>query len=136
MFCGESCFQNAEPCHSTELVKFRQRLGKAKKALRGLRTIAEALLRELQRKLPQEIRKRATDNFLLYEKVLLQKPKDKHKISNLHEADVYCVSKGKDHKPYAYGRKASVVATVNSQAMVGVESHDEHTQDSKTLEAL
>ena len=29
VFCSESCFQNTEPCHSTELVKFRQRLGKA-----------------------------------------------------------------------------------------------------------
>lgn len=222
VFCGESCFQNTEPCHSTELVKFRQRLGKAgiekifslsvalhgqaaeeptvlvdttvqekaityptdsklaikiinrlnklakaqhikqrrtyvkevkalrlscrhfrhvkrrnkaKKALRRLRTIAGALLRELQRKLPEEIYQRATDNFLLYEKVLSQKPKDKHKIYSLHEPDIYCVSKGKDHKPYEYGRKASVVATVNSQIIVGVESHDEHTHDSKTLEA-
>ena len=79
-----------------------KRRGKAKKALRHLRTIAGVLLRELQRKLPQEIRERATDNFQLYEKVLLQKPKDKHKIYSLHEADVYCVSKGKDHKLYEY----------------------------------
>lgn len=28
VFCGETEFQIAPPCHSTELVKFRQRLGK------------------------------------------------------------------------------------------------------------
>ena len=112
-----------------------KRRNKAKKALRRLRTIAGALLRELQKKLPEAIRKRATDDFQLYEKGLSQKPKDKHKIYSLHEAGIYCVGKAKDHKPYEYGRKASVVATVNSQVIVSVESHDEHTHDSKTLEA-
>tara|TARA_R110002072_G_scaffold301723_1_gene482150 strand:- start:6442 stop:7074 length:633 start_codon:yes stop_codon:yes gene_type:complete len=27
VFCGETCFQTSLPCHSTELVKFRQRIG-------------------------------------------------------------------------------------------------------------
>ena len=36
---------------------------------------------------------------------------DKNKGYSLHEPDVYCVGKRKDHKPYEYGRKASVVAT-------------------------
>jgi len=48
---------------------------------------------------------------------------------------VYCVGKGKDHKQYEYGRKASIVATLESQIIVGVESHDEHEHDSKTLES-
>lgn len=29
VFCGERCFQTTPPCHSTELVKFRQRVGEA-----------------------------------------------------------------------------------------------------------
>ena len=51
----------------------------------------------------------------------------------MHEADIYCVGKGKDHKAYEYGRKASVVTTEKSQIIVGVASHDEHVHDSKTL---
>ena len=176
VFCGETSFQNGVPCHSTELVKFRQRLGgsgieklfalsvrlhgqsaeestvlvdttvqekaityptdsklaikiinrlnklatdegiqqrrtfvkevnslrlacrhfrhvkrraKAKRALRRLRTIAGALLRELQRKLPQSVLAREADRFALYEKVLAQQPKDKNKIYSLHEPEVY-----------------------------------------------
>ena len=46
---------------------------------------------------------------------------------------MYCVGKGKDHKPYEYGRKASVVSTLEHNIIVGVVSHDEHVHDSKTL---
>ena len=110
-----------------------KRRGKAKKALRRLRVIAHILLRELRRKLPQSIIEREAQRFGLYEKVLSQQPKDKDKVYSLHEPDVYCVGKGKDHKPYEYGRKASVVSTLKSQVIVGVESHDIHMHDSKTL---
>ena len=222
VFCGETRFHNTVPCHSTELVKFRQRLGKegleklfavsvalhgkaaeentvlvdttvqekaityptdsklaikminrlnklakgqgiqqrrtfvkevkelrlacrhfrhvkrrgkARKALKRLRTIAGILLRELCRKLPSDIIERESERFALYEKVLAQQPKDKDKVYSLHEPDVYCVAKGKDHKPYEYGRKASVVSTLKSQVIVGVESHDENSHDSKTLQS-
>lgn len=222
VFCGEVSFQNNVPCHSTELVKFRQRLGKAgvetlfalsvtlhgkaaeeatvlvdttvqekaityptdsklaikiinrlntlakeagiqqrrtfvkevkalrlacrhfrhvkrrgkaRKALKRLRTIAGILLRELRRKLPREVLERESKHFSLYEKVLTQQPKDKDKVYSLHEPDVYCVGKGKDHKAYEYGRKASVVSTLKSQVIVGVASHDEHVHDSKTLKS-
>jgi IS5 family transposase len=54
---------------------------KAKKALTRLRTIANKLTRELQRKLPQyllfEIYQK---HFLFYQRVLAQKPKDKNKL--------------------------------------------------------
>jgi len=36
---------------------------------------------------------------------------------------VYCVGKGKDHKAYEYGRKASVASTLTSQVIVGVKQH-------------
>ena len=51
----------------------------------------------------------------------------------MHEHDIYCIGKGKYHKPYEYGRKASVVVTEKSQIIVGVASHDKHEHDSKTL---
>jgi IS5 family transposase len=105
----------------------------AKKAIRRLRTIAGTLLRELQRKLPQNILQEQQENFEIYEKVLAQKIKDKNKIYSLHEPDIYCISKGKDHKPYEYGRKASVVTTLKNQIIVGVVSHDTNIHDSKTL---
>ncbi len=44
------------------------------------------------------------------------------------------VSKGKEHKKYEYGVKASVVTTKNSNVIVGVASHSKNEHDSKTLE--
>jgi len=110
-----------------------KRRGKAKKALKRLRTIAGILLRELQRKLPENVMHAEAERFSLYERVLAQKPKDKNKIYSLHEPAIYCVGKGKDHKPYEYGHKASIVSTLNSQVIIGVASHNEHTHDSRTL---
>ena len=88
---------------------------KQKKALKRLRTIAGILLRELQPKLPEAILKKEADNFALYAQVLVRQPKDKDKIYSLHENNIYCVGKGKDHKPYKHGRKASIAATMNSR---------------------
>ncbi len=106
---------------------------KAKKALKRLRTIAGALMRELARKLPEATEVEQQENFKLYQKVLSQSPKDKNKIYSLHATDVYCIGKGKDHVAYEYGKKASIVMTQKSQLIIGVESHDEHMHDSKTL---
>lgn len=222
VFCGETEFQTCLPCHPTELVKFRQRIGeegvkrifglsvslhgkaaeeptvlvdttvqekavtyptdskllikiinrlnklakeqgiqqrrtfvkevkslrlscrhfrhvkrrsKANKALKRLRTIAGALMRELTRKLPAPVLHEEAERFTLYQRVIDQRRTDKNKVYSLHESDIYCVGKGKDHKSYEYGRKASIVSTKDSNIIVGVASHDEHEHDSKTLKA-
>ena len=54
---------------------------------------------------------------------------------SLHESHVYAITKGKDHKKYEYGTKASIVATKDSGVIVGVASHSKNEHDSKTLEA-
>ena len=62
---------------------------KAKKALTRLRTIANKLIRELQRKLPtHSLFETYQKDFLFYQQVLAQQPKDKNKIYSLHEPDV------------------------------------------------
>lgn len=110
------------------------RRAKAKKALKRLRTIAHALIRELRRTLPcYALFERHQKEFLFYERVLNQQPKDHDKIYSLHEPDVYCIGKGKDHKPYEYGNKVSIAATAKSNIIVGVVSHAQNLHDSKTL---
>ena len=107
---------------------------KAKKALRRLRTIARTLIRELRRALPQYcLFDCYQQDFLLYEKVLNQQPKDKNKIYSLHEPKAYCIAKGKDHKAYEYGSKASIASTATSNIIVGVVSHEQNLHDSHTL---
>jgi len=45
------------------------------------------------------------------------------------------MAKGKDHKSYEYGTKASIVSTYTNGIIVGVCAHDINQHDSKTLEA-
>ena len=222
-FCGVKNFQNTLPCHSTELVKFRKRIGvegvekifqmsvglhgkakeettvnidstvheknityptdaklaikiigrllklakhhdiqlrrtfvkevkslridlrffrhvkkrgKAKKALKRLRTIAGILMRNLERTLSNDALKFYEEDFEFYRKVLAQKKNDKNKIYSLHEPHVYCIAKGKDHTPYEYGTKASIVSTAKGGIILSAESHDQNIHDSKTLEGV
>ncbi len=107
---------------------------KARRALKRLKTIARALIRELRRTLPQHCLFDCYQrDFLFYERVLNQQPKDKNKIFSLHEHQVYCIAKGKDHKQYEYGSKASIAATATSNLIVGVVSHEQNRHDSHTL---
>jgi IS5 family transposase len=97
-----------------------KRRAKAKRALKRLRTIAGILMRELRRTLPQvSLFEQYQKDFLFYERVLNQQPKDSHKIYSLHEPDVYCIGKGKDHKQYEYGNKVSIAATATTNIIVG-----------------
>jgi len=84
--------------------------------------------------LPQHcLFERYQQDFLLYERILKQQIKDKDKIYSLHEPQVYCVTKGKDHKQYEYGSKASIACTARSNIIV---SHEQNLHDSHTLPAI
>ncbi len=110
---------------------------KAVRALKRLRTIANALIRELRRRLPSfTLFEQHQSDFLFYEKVLSQKPKDKNKIYSLHEPQVYCMAKGKDHVQYEYGNKVSVASTAKSNIIVGVVSHPKNIYDGNTLKEV
>ena len=107
---------------------------KARRALKRLRTIAGVLIRELRRRLSKYcLFEHYQKDFLLYERVLSQKPKDKNKIYSLHEPQVYCIAKGKDHKQYEYGNKVSVASTARGNLIVGVVSHENNIHDGHTL---
>jgi transposase, IS5 family len=109
---------------------------KAVKAVKRLRTIAGILLRELQRKLPAEILTQQEELFALYQQVLTQQKHDKDKIYSLHEPQVYCVAKGKDHKPYEYGAKASLVTTAQGGIILSAVSHATNVSDVNTLDEV
>ena len=69
-------------------------------------------------------------------RILLQEKNTPNKIYSLHEPHAYAVGKGKDHKAWEYGTKASIVTTKKSGIIIGVASHDKNEHDSKTLEIV
>ena len=108
-----------------------KRRKKAKSAQRKLKTIAGRLIRELERKLPEV--KLYQPDLSLYKQVLNQQRGSKNKIYSLHEPDTYCIAKGKAHKKYEYGKKASVVLTQNTGIIVGAMTFEENIYAGHTL---
>lgn len=105
----------------------------AHRALRKMKVLAGRLIRELERKLPEAVRAEQRGNFALYRRVLQQQPADRDKIYSLHEPQVYCLSKGKEHKKYEFGSKASVVMTKTAGVIVGAVAHAENLYDGDAL---
>ena len=52
-----------------------------------------------------------------------------------NEQHIYAIAKGKDHKKYEYGTKASIAMTKKSNVVIGVAAHKTNEHDSKTLKA-
>ena len=48
-------------------------------------------------------------------------------------SQAYCISKGKEHKRYEFGAKASIVVTKNRGVIIGAVSFPENTYDGHTL---
>jgi transposase, IS5 family len=101
---------------------------KARKADKKVKTIAGRLVRELQRNLP--LGSKYQEEIDLYKRVLSQTRNTKNKVYSLHEPEVCCISKGKEHKKYEFGNKASFVKT-DSGVIVGAmgfrNEYDGHT---------
>lgn len=102
---------------------------KARKADKKIKTIAGRLVRELQRSLPAE--NKYHQDLHLFQRVLAQTKSSAGKVYSLHEPDVQCISKGKEHKKYEFGNKVSIVYTQNTGVIVGAMSfrnpYDGHT---------
>ena len=108
---------------------------KARRASKKIKTIAGRLVRELERKLSADALNKLGTELSLYKKVLQQKRGDSNKIYSLHEPDVKCFSKGKEHKKYEFGSKVSILVTQKTGVIVGALNFSEPLHDSKTLPA-
>jgi transposase, IS5 family len=129
--------------HTVKKLSITQRLKrtkggdvKARKASKKIKTIAGRLVRELERKLPSgSLAMRYGLDLELYKRVLLQKRSDSDKIYSLHERQVKCYTKGKEHKKYEFGSKVSLLITQRTGVIVGALNFTDTLHDSKTLPA-
>ena len=111
-----------------------KRRKEGEKAVRRMRTIAGAMVRDLDRKLSGWQRFMYGDSINLWIRVINQKRSDKDKIYSLHEPEVECISKGKEHKKYEFGNKSAIAKTY-SGLIVSALAFKGNPYDGHTLSA-
>lgn len=118
------------------LQRFKRNKGgdlKARKASKKIKTIAGRLVRDLERKLDRIKLENYEFDLHLFKRVLAQKKSDSNKVYSLHEPQTKCYTKGKEHKKFEFGSKASFLVTQRTGVIVGALNFTDTLHDSKTL---
>ena len=107
------------------------RMKEGKKAVKRIRTIARAMVSDIARKMNQYQLSFYGKDLDLFVRVINQERNDKDKVYSLHEPEVQCISKGKEHKKYEFGNKSAIAKTrsgliVSALAFLG-NPYDGHT---------
>ena len=123
-----------EPKIHQRTIRFnRTRNTKAKnRPIRRIKTSANALIGDMTRKLSPEKKMELSGQLKLFTRAVNQKRADKDKIYSLHEPEVSCMGKGKEHRKYEFGTKASISQTLISGVIVGA-LNVRNEYDGKTL---
>lgn len=109
----------------------------ARKANKKIQVIAGRLIREIARKLPLASLGIHLPYLKIAQQVLSQKRVGTQKIYSLHEPNVKCYAKGKEHKKFEFGSKASIIVDQHTGIIMGAINFTETLHDSKTIpEAL
>jgi transposase, IS5 family len=109
-----------------------KRRKKANASARKIKTIAGRLVRELSREFTEGQSSFYKKPISIFNQILSQTKTSKNKIYSIHEPDVKCIAKGKEHKPYEFGNKSSIVKTKNG-IIVGAMAFKENIYDGDTL---
>jgi transposase, IS5 family len=108
-----------------------KRMIRLQKKLHG---IAVKIFNDLYDQLSPEKTNQWLDQLTIFYRVLTQKRDDKNKVYSIHEPEVLCIAKGKEHKPYEFGNKSSLAYTRKSGIIVGAMAIEGNIFDGHTLE--
>jgi IS5 family transposase len=110
----------------------------AKKARKRLKTIANAQLRDLQRKMNAAQKAAYQKRLELYFRAANQQRHDKDKVYSLHKPFTRCISKGKAHKQYEFGNKVGIIVTGDKgrKIITAVKAFAGNPFDGHTIEPL
>ena len=100
--------------HARQLRRMRSQVKK-------LKTYLGRVVRDIERKIAgnAELQAVFADEIALAKRLLNQEKSDHNKLYSLHAPEVECISKGKAHKRYEFGVKASIATTNKSNFVVG-----------------
>jgi len=107
-------------------------LNKLRKSQKRLHRIAFKIYRDVVNQL-NPIPGKYREEFDILYRVLIQKRDDTNKVYSIHEPEVLCISKGKEHKQYEFGNKSSFAYTRKSGIIVGAMAIEGNIYDGRTL---
>lgn len=110
------------------------RMKEGRKSVKRMRTIARAMVNDMARKMDAFQLRQYGKDIELYLRVINQERSDKNKVYSLHEPEVECISKGKEHKKYEFGNK-SAIAKTGSGLIVSALAFRGNPYDGHTLSA-
>ena len=110
-----------------------RQMQRAKKEQKRLRTYLGRVIRDIERKLPEEHSARMNTQLDIARRILTQQRRDRGKVYSMHAPEVECIAKGKAHKPYEFGIKVGIVSTSKESFVVGMKSLPGNPYDGHTL---
>ena len=107
-------FQANRYAHARQYKRMRRQI-------RKLHTYLGRVVRDIERKIATDAQLQSVfaDELGLARRLLAQKKDSSNKLYSLHAPEVECISKGKAHKRYEFGVKASIAVTNRSNFVVG-----------------
>jgi IS5 family transposase len=118
--------------------KHPSRSKQAKKSKKRLKTIANKMLRELDRKMTDAQKECRKEEMELYKRAVNQQKNDKNKVYSLHKPFTNCIAKGKAHKQYEFGEKVGIVSggKKGKKIILAIKSFPDNPYDGHTIEPL
>ena len=106
--------------------------------IRKLHTYFERVVRDIEHKIAtdDELQQVFAEELLMVKRLLVQKKDSSNNLYGLHAPEVECISKGKAHKHYEFGVKASVAVTNRSNFVVGGMALPGNPYDGHTLKRV
>jgi transposase, IS5 family len=118
--------------HQLRFARKPKNMTSHKRAQRRLHRIAFKIYQDVVKQLNPIPWKYKEELDVLY-RVLTQKRDDTNKVYSVHEPEVLCISKGKEHKQYEFGNKSSFAYTRKSGIIVGALAIEGNIYDGRTL---
>ena len=115
-----------------------KRIKQAKKAIKRLKTIANKVLRELDRKMTEAQEVCYKKEMELFNHAVNQQNSDKNKVYSLHKPFTKCIAKGKAHKQYEFGNKVGLITggKKGKKIILAIQTFVENPFDGHTIDPL
>ena len=115
-----------------------RQMKRAKKERKKLKTYLGRLKRDIERKISGDaVLQKYFENILcIIDRVLTQTKNSKNKVYSIHEPHTECISKGKAHKKYEFGCKASLVTTHKEGLVLDAQALHGNPYDGHTLQQV